>query len=363
MRARNAFCCALALLGAGCDPVLGHVAPPTIVGTRAFVQPTGCAGLRAVDLPSGSVEALPFGGSWALSPAAAGHDVYTVAPASDHATAVVAHDVDQHKDHWRTELPGWFEGMRVVGTGVAVTTRVGFDSRLSRLSMLDTKTGAIRWSTPASGVLDVRADNLVFVDTDSAIEARDAVTGALLQTMKNREGAQSSEAIAVLKTTVYAVHRKSQLFSDAYSLGARDLGSGAEIGSVPLAVLHGRGVIHGAMPLDDELVVFTSFGLFAADPAAHKVLWTASCTGDGDARDDLVACATDDDTVSAWGAATGRLAWQTTLPLHDFVGPVIGGGSVIVVDDHRLGAIDQTTGRLRFVADLCKSQNPVVASR
>ena len=293
----------LALLVAACDPAFQGAPPPSIVGTRAYVQP-GCHGLQAVDLVSGSVETMPFGVGYFGPPAAVDHDAYTAiwGYPGHPSMFVVAHDVDRHIERWRTPLPGSVEGIRVFGSGVAALTMVSRDD--SRVFMFDGETGAVRWSMPALDLPNVPAEGLVVVLTGTGLEARDPMTGGLRWTVGG------SKAIAVTDGVAYTVESRGQLASEAQSLRELDLATGAEKWSLHLADMHSRSTVRGVVPVGDAVALFTSFGLFAVDRSTHKLRLEANCQGGGDARDGVIVCQTKDDGVSSWNAAS-LASWRS----------------------------------------------------
>lgn len=335
---------------AGCifgDPVVGYVARPTIAGTRAYVQPIGCRGLRAIDLGSGSAETLSFGTSWSWPPSAAGRDVYSTIPGG-RGPSVRAYDVEHHVERWHTELPwtaGHMEGMRVVGSGVVVWTRLGNDSTVFTL---DRETGAIRWSIPVANVADpdVSSDDLL-LQTDAGLEVRDVMTGTV------RGILDRSDAVTVADGIAYTVAYKEHLFSADVS---RFVHSTSRVApkrgpfrwptSIPERVF--RVVLVG-----NDLVVFTSFRLFVVNGESHRLSWQADCRTSGDARDGMIVCLSGDNDLTAWSVSEGRSVWRTRVPIESPFEPVIGASDVMVRNYDHLAAVDRATGQLRYVLDLC----------
>ena len=290
---------------------------------------------------------------------------------SDGAVSVFALDTGSRA--WRTDTQGDKDRSTNVGGGVSWAPGGGGSGTVyattgrAEILALDAATGAIRWrkplGSPARSAPTIADNRLLVLTLDDRIQAFNAGDG---------ERQWSYQAAAAATTLLGQAAPAASDGLVVAGFGSGDLvclraESGALAWSDSLASSRGRGVLTElsgirALPVIDRGRVFAIGGgglLVGLDLRSGRRLWERDVGGVQTPwlAGDWLYVQTADQTLAALGRDDGRVRWVTDLPRYDnpekqrdplfWTGPVMAGSKLILAGSNgEAMSADPATGRL-----------------
>ena len=302
---------------------------------------------------------------------------------------VAAFDLATGSRLWRTDTQGEKDRSTNVGGGVSFDPIAGgtvfATTGRAEILALDANTGAIRWrkplGSPARSAATIADGRLFVLTLDDRMQAFSTTTGDRLWNF------QASAAATTLLGQAAPAYSDGLLIS---AFGSGDLvalraESGSLAWSDSLSSARGRGSLVDlsairALPVIDRGRVFAIGGgglLVTLDLRSGRRLWEREVGGLQTpwVAGDWVFVQTADQVLAALGREDGRVRWVIDLPRYDnptrrrdpvfWTGPVLAGGKLILAGSGGSAvSVDAVTGKLVGQIDLpdAAALAPVVAA-
>ena len=303
-------------------------------------------------------------------PVIAGGRVFTM----DSDAAVAAFDVSNGSRIWRRDTQDDEDRSTNIGGGIAVSGSTVFATTgRADVLALDAGTGAIRWRMPLGGPArsaPTVADGRVFVTTiDNRLVSLNAASGerqwqyqagATSTTLLGQSAPAVSDGFVVAgfgSGELIAVRAESGALSWTDSLAsARGRNSLVDLSAIRALPVVDRGRVFaiGVGGLLVSLDLRTGRRLWEREVGGTETPWLAG---------DWLFVQTIDQTLAAISRDDGRVRWVTDLPRYDnpekkkdalfWTGPVLAGGKLILAGSNEQAlSVDPQTGRVIGLQEL-----------